>query len=111
MNNHKILLVGDNPFHGVSHLSQSRARSRNNQISNPDYCAELIKIATENGADGFMFSVSDFTLNIVSSLSEKEVSAKLSLRTSHLGLCQAGFRLGTPDGNSFSQADSGIGQS
>ena len=79
MNNHKILLVGDNPFHGVSHLSQSRARSRNNQISNPDYCAELIKIATENGADGFMFSVSDFTLNIVSSLSEKKCPPNYTL--------------------------------
>jgi hypothetical protein len=97
MNNHKILLVGDNPFHGVSHLSQSRARSRNNQISNPDYCAELIKIATENGADGFMFSVSDFTLNIVSSLSEKEVSAKLyAIAPAASDYVRLASRLGTP---------------
>ena len=24
----KLLLVGDNPFHGISHLSQEQARSR-----------------------------------------------------------------------------------
>jgi len=77
MNRDKILLVGDNPFHGVSHLSQSRARERSLVITNPEYCANLIKMAMENGADGFMFSVSEMTLNIVRVLTREGVSPRL----------------------------------
>jgi len=61
----KVLLVGDNPFHGISHLSQERSRVRGDTPTNPEYATRLIRLAVENGADGFMFSVSDTTLPIL----------------------------------------------
>lgn len=64
------LLVGDNPFHGISHLSQERSRARNRRIDSADYAAELIKISSENGANGFMFTVSETTLSILKTLRE-----------------------------------------
>ena len=40
----RILLVGDNPFHGISHLSQERARSRpGNNDSATDY-ADIVLV-------------------------------------------------------------------
>ena len=63
--NNKILLVGDNPFHGISHLSQERAINRGNNLTNPNFAADLVQIALDNGADGFMFSVSDTTLSVL----------------------------------------------
>jgi len=77
MKESKVLLVGDNPFQGVSHLSQERAMARGNEISNPEYAAELVKISLENGADGFMFSVSEMTLSILRKLPEKRDNLKL----------------------------------
>jgi len=60
----KVLLVGDNPFHGISHLSQERSRMRGGStLAAQD--ADLVMISLENGADGFMFSVSDLTLSIL----------------------------------------------
>jgi hypothetical protein len=60
-----IFLVGDNPFHGISHLSQERVRVRGDAVTSPDYAARLVMTSIENGADGFMFSVSDTTLSIL----------------------------------------------
>jgi hypothetical protein len=60
-----IFLVGDNPFHGISHLSQDRARVRDDAVTSPEYAAGLVMTSIENGADGFMFSVSDTTLSIL----------------------------------------------
>ncbi|MCJ7561342.1 hypothetical protein MUO79_12125 [Candidatus Bathyarchaeota archaeon] len=59
------LLVGDNPFHGISHLSQERSRDRGDEATSVDYAAKLVMTAVDNGADGFMFSVSDKTLSIL----------------------------------------------
>ena len=64
----KLLLVGDNPFHSISHLSQERARGRTEDPSNPKYAANLILTALENGANGFTFSVSETTLAILKEL-------------------------------------------
>lgn len=71
MSNRKIeLLVGDNAFHGISHLSQQRARERStkNDPSDVEYATRLVNLSLQNGADGFMFSVSETTLSILSSL-------------------------------------------
>ena len=38
------LLVGDNPFHGISHLSQERSRSRTYSLGNSEYAADLKRI-------------------------------------------------------------------
>ncbi len=68
------LLVGDNAFHGISHLSQKRARKRSMEKnpSNTEYAAALVKIALQNGATGFMFSVSETTLSILKALNQDE---------------------------------------
>jgi hypothetical protein len=61
----KVLLVGDNPFQGISHLSQERSRIRGDSPTNPEFAARLIELSVKNGADGFMFSVSEKTLSIL----------------------------------------------
>ncbi|MCW4048007.1 MAG: hypothetical protein NWE99_10705 [Candidatus Bathyarchaeota archaeon] len=75
----KTLLIGDNPFHGISHLSQERARDR---IGNADSDVEKVNIvltAIENGADGFMFSVSDLTLQLLKMMREKNTLEQVEL--------------------------------
>jgi hypothetical protein len=67
----KLLLVGDNPFHGISHLSQERARARGDEINQAEYAANLVVTSLRNGASGFMFSVSETTLPILQTISEK----------------------------------------
>jgi hypothetical protein len=76
----RLLLVGDNPFHNISHLSQERARDRTEDPSDPKYAANLILKAMQNGANGFTFSVSETTLSIL-----KELEANGAI--SHLHLC------------------------
>ena len=66
----KMLLVGDNPFHGISHLSQERARSRTADFDSAAK-ADIVLAAIKSGADGFMFSVSDVTLSILKNLRER----------------------------------------
>jgi hypothetical protein len=74
-----LILVGDNPFHGVSHLSQERARARGRDLLNPEYAAYLVELSVKNGADGFMFSVDEATLSILRLLRGKEVAKGLRL--------------------------------
>jgi hypothetical protein len=74
-------LVGDNPFHGISHLSQERARERVD-LKNPsdvEQAAKLVKLSMQTGADGFMFSVSGTTLSILKSLREDEERVEPSI--------------------------------
>src|SRR5690242_18503469 len=63
-----MLLVGDNPFHGISHLSQERARTRSENLSDPDHAASLVEESIASGANGFMFSTSSMTLSILKAL-------------------------------------------
>jgi hypothetical protein len=77
--NKKLLLVGDNPFHNISHLSQERARSRTDDPGDPKNAASLICTSMDNGADGFMFSVSETTLSILNKLNEEERPDSLHL--------------------------------
>lgn len=75
----KVFLVGDNPFHGISHLSQEQARSRGNAMTYPEYAANLVATSLENEATGFMFSVSETTLSILKTLHEKEADRRPGL--------------------------------
>ena len=76
----KLLLVGDNPFQGISHLSQERARSRGEAVVSPaDKAANVILASLKNGADGFSFSVSELTLSILQTLRERKSIDKVSL--------------------------------
>jgi hypothetical protein len=74
-----VLLVGDNPFHGISHLSQERARMRGNESTSPESAARLVIKSVENGAEGFMFSVSDLTLAILRNIHEEKQDDRLGL--------------------------------
>jgi hypothetical protein len=65
MNGDRLLLIGDNPFHGVSHLSQARARARQAGITTPGRAAGVVAVAVESGANGFLFSVNETTLAIL----------------------------------------------
>jgi hypothetical protein len=73
------LLVGDNPFHGISHLSQERARIRGNEATSPEKAARLVITSIENGANGFMFSVSDLTLAILRTIRKEGRVGRLEL--------------------------------
>jgi hypothetical protein len=75
----KVFLVGDNPFHGISHLSQERSRARGDAPTDPEYAAKLILIAFDNGANGFMFSVSEKTLSILNILRKNGTAESLRL--------------------------------
>lgn len=75
----KLLLVGDNPFHNISHLSQERARSRTEDPSNPKYAANLIMTASTNGANGFTFSICEKTLAILKELDMHDAVGDLHL--------------------------------
>lgn len=81
MNNvsQKMLLVGDNPFHGISHLSQERARSRTKDVDSAKEKADLVLTAVENGAEGFMFSVSEVTLSILKTMREQNTIGQVEL--------------------------------
>lgn len=65
------LLIGDNPFHGISHLSQERSRGREEDPTNSEFAADLVCLSLDNGANGFMFSVSETTLSILKALSDR----------------------------------------
>ncbi|MCJ7635397.1 hypothetical protein MUP77_23785 [Candidatus Bathyarchaeota archaeon] len=73
------LLVGDNPFHGVSHLSQARTRSRDKSLGDTNYDAYLVNTALENGANGFMFSSSETTLSIIAQLANGKKDKAIGL--------------------------------
>jgi len=75
----KVFLVGDNPFHGISHLSQERARSRTLTGDSPVHNADVVLASIDNGADGFMFSVSDTTLAILKNIRERKRIDELKL--------------------------------
>jgi len=75
----KTLLVGDNPFHGISHLSQERGRLRGSAITRAEYAAKLVMTSVDNGANGFMFSVSDETLSILRIIRERGGIKRLRL--------------------------------
>jgi hypothetical protein len=75
----KLLLVGDNPFHGISHLSEDRVRERGKQLSQTEYAAKLVLDSFENGANGFMFSVSENTLSILRTISKKISAQSIEL--------------------------------
>jgi hypothetical protein len=71
--------VGDNPFHGISHLSLERSKARDNAITNWDNAAEIVASSMKNGAQGFMFSVSETTLSVLKAIRKKRLIDGLKL--------------------------------
>jgi hypothetical protein len=60
-------------------LSQERGRARGDDVTSPEYAAKLVMIAAENGASGFMFSVSESTLSILKVIRQAGEIGKLKL--------------------------------
>jgi hypothetical protein len=77
--NKKLILVGDNPFHGISHLSQEQARNRADKNDSIASKADIVVVALQNGANGFSFSVSDVTLSILKELRVRGETKDLKL--------------------------------
>ncbi len=74
-----LLLVGDNAFQGVNHLSQDKVRlKRVDKITDPQFCANLVFTSLKSGADGFMFTVNDNTLSILKAIKDKEIEGSLN---------------------------------
>ena len=73
------ILVGDNPFLGVSHLSQERARSRDAAVEQAEHAAGLVATSIHSGANGFFFTASDTTLAICRFLAARETGHTLEL--------------------------------
>jgi hypothetical protein len=78
-NSELTFLVGDNPFNGISHLSQERARKRGNYATSSDNAAKLVMTALDKGAKGFMFSVSETTLSILDNVRINDPDRSLKL--------------------------------
>jgi hypothetical protein len=75
----KLILVGDNPFHGVSHVSRERSLLRAGNILDAKHAAELVATSVNNGANGFTFTVSDTTLSILREINSGKLSNKIAL--------------------------------
>jgi hypothetical protein len=60
----KELLLGDNPFVGVSHLSQEKAREETRKAT-PENKARVIEAALDGGATGFTFSTHQDNLELL----------------------------------------------
>jgi len=68
------LLIGDNSFIGVSHLSQERARERIERLDVKSI-VEIIEAALSNGATGYTFSTHPLNLRILDALHESRFGA------------------------------------
>lgn len=75
----RLLLVGDNPFLNISHLSQNKARERVDDPGDPVFAAHLLQLALENGANGFTFSMCDSNLLILNNLNLNSLDIGLRL--------------------------------
>ena len=65
------LLIGDNSFIGVSHLSQERARERTENLTIASI-VDIIKTASACGATGYTFSTHPVNLQILTELKKSE---------------------------------------
>jgi len=66
----KELLLGDNPFIGVSHLSQEKAREERNEVSLVQKKVDVIKASMEGGVTGFTFSTHELNLKMFKYISD-----------------------------------------
>jgi Aldo/keto reductase family. len=76
----KEILLGDNPFLGVSHLAQEKARVERSEASDPEAKARVLKAGLEGGVTGYTFSTHQVNLELLEYMSRHypEVLAKLN---------------------------------
>ncbi len=56
LNNKKEILLGDNPFFGIDHLSQERARNRMKVLTGSEKISEVMEFVSDMGVRGFVVS-------------------------------------------------------
>jgi hypothetical protein len=74
----KSLLIGDNAFIGVNHLSQIRARQKLQQLR-LDTIVDVIAEAVASGATGYTFSVHPNNLQILTALEKTEQLGRVEM--------------------------------
>jgi len=76
----KEVLLGDNPFLGVSHLAHEKARIERSETSDPEARARVLKAGVEGGVTGYTFSTHQVNLELLEYMSRHypEVFAKLN---------------------------------
>jgi hypothetical protein len=76
----KEILLGDNPFIGISHLAQEKARNERRKVSAIEAKVEVIKAALEGGATGFTFSTHQTNLELLTYIAKHhpEILKKLN---------------------------------
>jgi len=76
----KEILLGDNPFLGVSHLAHEKARSEQSEAVGLEAKASVLKAGLEGGVTGYTFSTHRVNLELLEYLSRQypEVVARLN---------------------------------
>jgi len=64
------ILLGDNPFFGIDHLSQDRARKRMEVLKNLDKIIEVIQFSLDSGIKGFVVSTHPQLKDLVNRMKE-----------------------------------------
>jgi hypothetical protein len=76
----KEILLGDNPFIGVSHLAHEKARIEQSEASNLEAKASVLKAGLEGGVTGYTFTTHQTNLELLKYMSRHypEVISKLN---------------------------------
>jgi hypothetical protein len=74
------ILLGDNPFLGVSHLAHEKARIEQSEVASLEAKAAVLKAGLEGGVTGYTFSAHKVNLELLEYLSRQypEVVARLN---------------------------------
>ena len=74
------ILLGDNPFLGVSHLAHEKARSEQSEAAGLEAKASVLKAGLEGGVTGYTFSTHRVNLELLEYMSRQhpEVVARLN---------------------------------
>lgn len=65
MSNNIEILLGDNPFFGIDHLSQERARLRLDMLNNFNKITDVMKFVSDLGVKGFVVSTHPQLKNLI----------------------------------------------
>ena len=76
----KEILLGDNPFLGVSHLAHEKARIERSEVSDPEAKVRVLKAGLEGGVTGYTFSTHQVNLELLEYMNRHylEVLTKLN---------------------------------
>jgi hypothetical protein len=74
------ILLGDNPFIGVSHLAHEKARIERSEIAGLEAKASVLKAGLEGGVTGYTFSTHSVNLELLEYMSKQypEIIGKLN---------------------------------